>query len=183
MEETTSKTAWLQDAIKKGLILGIIHTIVFLIIYYVVPNKLTGFSYLFFIFAFNIGYVAYQGINWRKEVGGYLDYGSAFKYSFVLLTANGLLGMIISAVFLLIEPSFPEVFAQSQLDTSIYWAQKFGAPDDALEGMREKFDSEEITKRFSLVGQLIGFGFVLIFYAIGSLITALFIRKNKPETF
>lgn len=183
MEETTSKTAWLQDAIKKGLILGIIHTIVFFIIYYVVPNKLTGFSYLFFMIALNIGYVIYQGANWRKELGGYLDYGSAFKYSFVLLTANGLLGMIIGAVFLLIEPSFPEVFAQAQLDTSLYWAQKFGAPEETLESMREKFDSEAIAKQFTLTGQLKSFGFMLILYAVGSLITALFIRKNKPETF
>jgi hypothetical protein len=73
--------------------------------------------------------------------------------------------------------------ADSQLDTSIYWAQKFGAPESSLDEVREKFNPEDVTERFTIVGQLMGFGIGLIFYAIVAAISGLFVRKNQPETF
>lgn len=183
MEDNT-KPSWISDAIKKGLILGLIHAIVFVIIYSVVPNKLTGFSYLFIILLINIGYGSYTGIQWRNNAtGGYLSYGAAFKYAFVMLAFNGIVGTLFTAVFLLVDPNLPETFAQAQLDTSVYWAQKFGAPQEALDKVRDDFNPEDITKRFTPVGMLTGYGIGLIFYAIGALIIGLFVRKNIPETF
>lgn len=183
MEEnvTPAGTTWFQDAAKKGLILGVIHLFVFVVLYYVAPNKLTGFSYLTFVLVLNFAYIIYQGIEWRKEIGGYISYGAAFKHAFVVFFANGLVGVVFGFLFLFIEPALPEVFAQSQLDTSIYWAQRFGAPENALDEMRDKFDAEEIKDRFKPLGQLMGLGIVTIFYAIGALIIALFVRKNQPE--
>lgn len=185
MEESVaiSRNSWLQDAMKKGLVLAVIHIIVFLFIYFFTPNKLTGFSYLFFIVALNIGYGYYQGKQWRSETGGYMDFGNAFKYAFVILVSSGIVQGIFTAIFLWIEPSLPDVMAQAQLDTSIYWAQKFGAPDETLDQMSEKFNAEDITKRFTFTGQLFGFGIGLIFYAIGAAIVGLIVRKRVPEEF
>lgn len=185
MEETVvvQKNAWFQDALKKGLILGVIHIVIFLIIYAFFPSKLTGFSYVFIILALNLGYSIYQGIQWRKQIGGYMDFGLAFKYAFVLLFANGLLNTVFTAVFLLIDPSFPETMAQSQLDTSMYWAGRMGAPEDTIEQMRDKFKPEDVTKRFTPLGMLTGLGIGICLYAIGALIIALFTRKRLPEQF
>lgn len=183
MEETAviQQSSWFQDAMKKGLILGVIHIVLFLVIYVAFPSKLTGFSYLFIILAVNLGYTIFQGIQWRKSVGGYVSYGAAFKYAFVVLLFNGLLGTVFTMIFLLIDPAFPDQMAQSQLDTSIYWAQKFGAPDDAVEQIRDKYNPEDVTKRFTPVGMLTGFGIALLFYGLGALIIALFVRKREPE--
>jgi Protein of unknown function (DUF4199) len=179
--ETT--TTWYQDAAKKGLILGIIHILIFPLLYYTFPSKLTGFSYLFFIMVFNFGYLIFHGINYRKEVGGYIEFGPVFKYVLVILVANGIVNTIFMAVFLLLEPGYPEIMAQSQLDTSIYWAQRFGAPEASLDEMREKFDFEDISKRYNYGGLLFGFGIALIFYVLAAAIVGLFIRKRVPETF
>jgi hypothetical protein len=130
----------------------------------------------------NFGFCIYQGSQWRNDIGGFMSYGDAFKYVFVVLVFNGLLYSVFSVIFLMIDPTLPELMAQSQLDTSIYWAQAFGAPEETLEQMREQFNSEEITERFGLMGVLTGFGIGLIFYAIGAAIMALFVRKNQPET-
>jgi hypothetical protein len=184
MEENVASsqgTTWFQDAMKKGVILGIIHVFLFVLVYYLAPNKLTGFSYLFAIIAINLGYIIYQGIQWRKEIGGYIGFGDAFKYAFIVFLFNGLLGTVFSLIFLFIEPSLPEIYAQAQLDTSIYWAKTMGAPENALDEMREKFNPEDITKRFSPLGHLTGLGIVSIFYAVGALIIALFVKKNEPE--
>lgn len=173
--------AWFQDAMKKGIILGIIHMFIFVLLYYLAPHKLAGFTYLFIIMVINFGYIIYSGIQWRNEIGGFIGYVDALKYAFVVFLFNGLLGFIFGFLFLFIEPTMPEVFAQAQLDTSLYWAQKFGAPENAIEEMRDKFDKQEIIDRFSLWGQIKGLGIVSIFYAIGALIIALFVRKNEPE--
>lgn len=176
-----SNASWFMDAAKNGLILGAIHIVVMLLLYMLMPSKLTGFSYVAFILVLNFGFTIYMGNQWRKQVGGFLDYGAAFKYAFILLFINGITGIIFSALLLVIDPTYPDVMAESQLNTSIYWAQKFGAPEDALEQMRDQFDPETVTKRFGFMGLLTSLGVGVILYAIGALIMAIFIRKSQPE--
>lgn len=183
MEENTATTPWYQDAIKNGLILGMVHILVFGILYYFFTSKLTGFSYLAFIMVLNLGYTIFQGISYRNETGGYIEYGAAFKFVLILLIANGLVFSLFMVIFLIMEPSYPQVMAQSQLDTSIYWAQKFGAPESSLDEIRDKFDFEDIERRYGYRGMPLGLGIALILYILGALITALFIRKRMPETF
>jgi hypothetical protein len=184
MEENVSTSNNLvQDATKKGLMLGLVHIIIFLLIYYLMPSKLTGFLYLFLIMFLNLGYVIYNGIQFRNEIGGYMDYGPAFKYVFILLIVNGVIGLLFGAAFVLVEPAYPDVMAQSQLDTQLYWAQRFGAPESAIDEMRDKFDFEEMKNRYSFKGLLFGSLFVVLFDAIGAAIAALFVRKRMPETF
>lgn len=185
MESNTSlfNSEWFQDAAKKGLILGIIHIFVLLILYYAIPNKLASFSYLLFIIVLNLGYAIYSGIQYRKSLGGFIEYGKAFQYATVLLVADGLVGMIFIMIFLLVEPAYPSVMAQSQLDVSLYWPQRFGAPQSALDEVREKFDMEKVEGQHGYAGMPARFGFGLIFYVLGGLISALFIKKRAPETF
>lgn len=183
MEQPATATTWIQDARKRGLILGVIHVVLFLVIYMFVTNLLTGFAYLLLVIALNIGYSIYSGQQWRKELGGFMSYGDAFKYAFVLLLFDGLVGIVFGVIFVTIDPSYPETMAQSQFETSIYWAQKFGAPEATLDQMREKFDVQKMAENFSYFGILKGAGFVVIFDLIGAALIALFTRKNKPETF
>jgi hypothetical protein len=72
--------------------------------------------------------------------------------------------------------------AQAQLDTQLYWGQKMGAPDNALEKLENDFNFEEIEKRFSFGGLLFSFGIALIFYAVGAAIVGLVVKKSEPET-
>jgi hypothetical protein len=185
MEQTTSSSSsgWIQEAAKKGLILGIIHIAVFVLLYYLFPNKLAGLSYVAFIIVLNLVYMISQGRQWRNEnFGGYVSYGNAFKYLFVLLAVNGLLAALFNLLFLLIEPNLPEVMADAQLNVSLYWASFFGAPEESLDQMREQFNREDVTNKFGVVGSLIGIGFGLLLWAVGAAIAALFVKKNVPET-
>jgi len=182
-ENVTTSDGLVLDATKKGAVLGLLHIIVFLVIYYLMPNKLTGFLYLFFIIFFNLGYIIYNGIQMRKDAGGYMDYGPAFKYVFILLIVNSVIGILFSSAFLLVEPSYPDVMAQSQLDTQLYWAQRFGAPEATIDEMRDKYDFEEMKNRYSFKGLLFGSLLLVLFDAIGAAIAALFVRKRMPETF
>lgn len=181
--EEPVRESWVKDAIKKGLILALIHIIVFVSLYFLASSKLTGFSYLFFILVLNLGYSIFHSIQFRKAKGGYIGFATVFKYVFVLLTASGLIQIVFFVIFLLIEPGYPTVMADSQLDTSLYWAQKFGAPQEALDKLQTDFDHEKIVGRYSLSGIPFSFGIGLIFYCLGAVIVALIVRKNMPEKF
>jgi hypothetical protein len=180
-EVDSNQVTLIQDALKKGLILGAVHIILFVVMYYIFPDMLAGFSYLFLIMAINLGYCIYQGIEWRNGLGGFMGFGTGFKHAFMIMFFNGLLNAVFVFIFMFVEPGLPDAMADAQLESSTYWAARFGAPEDAIDQMKEKFDREEITKRFTPLGQLIGIGFVSIFYAIGALIVALVTRKNEPE--
>jgi len=183
MEQNTAISfPWMQDAAKKGAVLAMIHILIFCVLYYAMPNKLTGFSYLFLIIALNLTYSVYNGNAFRSELGGYVAFGPAFKYVLVLLVTNGLINIVFAIIFLMIEPAYPDIMAQSQLDTSVYWAEKFNAPENVIEKMKDEFDFDGTKERFSFSGLLLSFGIGLIFYSIGAAIAGLIVRKRVPET-
>lgn len=183
METSTQSRELIETAIKKGLLLGVFHIILFSLIYLFFSNKLTGLSYLSIILVINLGYGIYEGIQYRKSQGGYLNFGQAFLYAFILLAANGLLFTVFSIAFLFVDPTLPEQMAQNQLDTSIYWAEKLGAPVDTIDQIEDDFNKEDIIKDYDIAGLVKGYGLALILYAIGGLIIALFVKKNQPEVF
>lgn len=186
MDNSTSTnneiTIWFHDAIKKGLVLGMIHILVFLVLFVLAPSKVTGFAYLTFVIIFNLGYVIYFGIQWRREVGGYIEYGEAFRYLFVLFLANGVLQIAFTLVMVLANPTYPETMAQSQFDTSIYWAERFGAPPAAIEKMQEDFNMEDAKKNMGFRSVWMGLIIGPIVYAISCSILALIVRKNRPDS-
>lgn len=180
MEEVTTKPTLLQDTLRKGLMLGGVHIVLFLTLYYVDSDMAAGFLYLFLILGINIGYCIYQGIEYRNELGGFMGFGTAFKHCFMILFVNGVMFQIFVGLLLLIEPSLPDKMADAQMNVSLYWAEKFGAPEATVEQMRDQFDRKEITDRYSPLGLLIGVAFISIFYALGGLIVGLITRKLEP---
>ncbi len=181
METKADPTMWTKHAMKNGLILGIIHAAILLILYAFIQSKLKGFSYILVILVLNFGWTIYQGSQWRNEIGGFMGYGDAFKYAILLLVFNGLVGLVFGIGLLLADPSFPEIMAQSQIDTAIYWAETFGAPAESLDQMRDQMSVEEMAKEYTLTKSFISFGIAIGLYGVGALIMAIFIRKNQPE--
>lgn len=180
-EEVEDKQTFIQFAVRKGLILAGIHIVVSVLLYVFFPSKLAGFSYVAFIILLNIGFSIYTGIEWRNQNGGFMEYGEAFKLSLLILIFNGLLSSFtFPIIHSSIDSSYSEVYAQAQVDTSIYWAQRFGAPETTLDKMRDKMDLAELKKRYSPLGILTGFGIAILFYVLGSLVIALFTRKSEP---
>lgn len=177
---STEKPSWFKDAIKNGAILGAIHIVIFVTLYYTATDALAGFAYLGVVMLINFGFIIYMGIQWRNEIGGYMGFGAAFSHAFVLLLTNGILNAIFVMIFGLIESGFVDTMVQIQLDSQLYWAERFGAPQDALDKMRDEFKPDDIAKRYGPVGQLFGIGIVSIFYAIGATISGFVTRKEVP---
>ena len=181
MEESLEQKSIFQMAIPSGVLLGIIHAIVYLALYFFLPSKITGFSYLFFVIVLNFGYTIFKAIEYRKSIGGYLEFGGVFQLTLFTLAISGLIGSLLVPVALsLALPDYAEVVATSQMDTSIYWASKFGAPEESLDQMRQEMDIEKLKEQYSTARVALGYLFASIFYAITAVIVGFIARKSQP---
>ncbi|WP_114749277.1 DUF4199 domain-containing protein [Pleomorphovibrio marinus] len=177
--ESTSQPA--QSALRSGGMMGLIMVIINFLIYAFDSSALVGFWFAFFVLVLFFGLLIYFGIQYRKEVGGYLTYGAAFQFSFVALIVAGLIYTIGNILlYHVIDPALPEVLIEKQLSSVLEMMDKFGAGDslsaDDLDEMRES-----MVGSYTIVGQIKGLGVSFIFYALMALIVAAILKKRDKS--
>lgn len=182
MEETNEPAPSLfQNAIRWGGIFGIVSIALTIVAYVVDYGSLVNWKFGLFIIAVLIGAVIYAGITYRKSIGGFLPYGKAFQHAFVTLAVIGLLSSIFSLLlYTVIDKELPSKLTDVQIENTQKMLEGFGTPEDAIEkaiaDIRKSAESQ-----YSAVGVIKTYGIGLIIYAVLSLITSLFVRRNQPE--
>ena len=74
-----------QAALTPGIVTGLILTVISYLLYFVNYEWLaSGWLGLFSLLLYS-GLIIYFGINYRKDRGGFLDFGDAFQFSFYSL--------------------------------------------------------------------------------------------------
>ncbi|MDN3203142.1 DUF4199 domain-containing protein [Algoriphagus sediminis] len=179
MEETQSPV---QAAVKPGLTIGLISLALTYIIYFVNSSLLIsgwfGFAALIIFFVL----IFYFGRQYRTEIGGFIDFGSAFKFSFVAILISGIvstLGQIL--LYQVVDPSLPQVLAEQTMQNTLATMESFGASADAMSPEQLDEMRTGIEDGFTLTGQLKGFGIAIIIYAIVALIVAAILKKRDKS--
>ncbi|MGI9552595.1 MAG: DUF4199 domain-containing protein [Aurantibacter sp.] len=177
-EEQTSQQS---HVIKWGLIIGIINIIVVLLVYMVDVTMMVGFSFLGIFLVLNIALIIYAGIEWRKANGGFLSFKSAFLTTFFTFVVAGLLGTAFNLLlYNVIDTGLSETLTDASIEQAESMMERFGMPEDQMDEALEKARADA-TDRFSIGGQLMGFVYGLIFYAVISLIVGAIIKRKNPE--
>jgi len=182
MEETSTQQPTLfQHAAKWGLIFGALSIALTAIAYVVDYTILADWKFGIFILVVLLGAVIYAGINYRSQIGGFLQYGKAFQHGFVLLAISGIIStMFMILLYTVIDTELPAKLAEVSIENGQKMMEGFGLAEDqidkAMEDTRKRSEGQ-----FSATGALTGYGFGLIFYAIIALITSIFVKKNQPE--
>ena len=178
-EEQEQKQSHVQHALTFGAILGVISAILTLLIYVVDITLMIKWWFGLLMLAVSIGFVIYAGINYRKEIGGYIDFGPAFLHGFITFAVAGLIGSIISLLlYTVIDPTLPEVLTDAAVEQAMSMAESFGAPPEALDEAAAQA-REQTAGQFSTGGVIKSFFISLIVYAIFSLITGLIVRRKE----
>ncbi|PZX50253.1 DUF4199 domain-containing protein [Algoriphagus chordae] len=179
MEEQQSP---FQAAIKPGLTIGLVSLALTFIAYFI-DSSLLGSAWfglvaivLFFVL------IIYFGKQYRSELGGFMTFGTAFNFSFVTMVISGLVGVIGQLLlFHVVDPALPGVLADQAFETQLSFMEKIGQDPDALDpAMLEEMRASS-SKGFTLSGQLMGFGFSLIVYAIIALILGAILKKRDKS--
>jgi Protein of unknown function (DUF4199) len=180
MEEKETPSLF-QHALKWGLIVGAISIALTCVAYAVDYAMLANWKFGIFIFVLLIGLTIYAGINYRNETGGLLPYGKAFQHGFLLMAISGLVSTAFTVLlYTVIDPELPSKLTDVALENAAAMMESFGMPEDQMDKAME--DARARTEnQFSIAGLGMSYGIGLIIYAVLSLITSIFVRKNPPD--
>jgi Protein of unknown function (DUF4199) len=182
MEETTTpQVSLFQHAAKWGAIFGGVSIALTAIAYAVDYTMLADWKFGIFVLVLLLAATIYAGINYRNEIGGFLPYGKAFQHGFILLAISGIISTVFSLLlYTVIDSDLPSKLTDVTIENTQKMLEGFGVPEDKMDEAME--DAKARAKgQFSAFGLVKAYGFGLIFYAIISLITSIFVRKNQPE--
>src|SRR5690606_31347737 len=119
-----------QAALKAGLITGLFLT-AFSFVCYFIDYKLLASTWLGLVtLAIYSGLVIYFGIEYRKELGGFMSFGSAFQFSFfslLIMLAITTVGNML--LFMVLDPDLGEKMADVGLENTLKIMDSFGAGD------------------------------------------------------
>jgi hypothetical protein len=170
-----------QHALKWGLIIGGISIALSIVAYAVDYAMLANWKFGIFVIVMFIGLAIFAGINYRGETGGFLPYGKAFQHGLILMAVAGLISTLFTVIlYTVIDPELPAKLTDVALENAEKMMESFGMPADQMDKAME--DARTRTEnQFSVSGLAMGYGIGLIIYAVLSLITAIFVKKNPPE--
>ncbi|WP_320052259.1 DUF4199 domain-containing protein [uncultured Acetobacteroides sp.] len=173
-DEKNPSSVMLKSAATNGAILGLI-SILFVVITYMTGDIYKGNVWLSVLsMVISIAALVYFALSYRKTAcGGFITYGNAFIYCWLTYIFAGVLSIAFMVLLqTVIEPNYMEKMADVQREMLL----KKGLSDSQVEqsiAMASKFQTP-------LYIAIIGFlGNALVGLVI-SLITAIFVKKDKP---
>ena len=93
----------------------------------------------------------------------------------------GLIGTIFRILlFTVIDTELAEIVTEKAVENTAAMMESFGTPEEAIDQALEDARTSTM-ESFTVAGNLKGFGFAVIFYAVFSLITGAIIKKKEPE--
>jgi uncharacterized membrane protein len=177
-EELEQPKTPLQHAVKFGLILGMVGAVITLLLYVIDPTLLVNIWMLLLLLLF-MGLVVYGGITYRKEIGGYIDFGPAYIHGFTVFVMMGVIGLAVNfLLYNVVDPNLPETLTEASVENARGMMERFGAPADSIDEALEqtRTDTEASFTNFGLIKSFL---ISLIVYAVLTLITALIVRRQE----
>ncbi|EPR69034.1 DUF4199 domain-containing protein [Cyclobacterium qasimii] len=171
-----------KAALKPGFVTGLIMLVITFLIYFIDYTYLVSAWYGFASLVIFFGLVIYFGKQYRKELGGFMTFGTAFQFAFVTLIIAGLIAMVGNILlYHVIHPGLSEMLVKVQLENMMEMLDNFGA-GESLSSDQIKDMRRDMEDAYTFVGQIKSFGIALIIYAILSLILGAVIKKRDKST-
>jgi Protein of unknown function (DUF4199) len=180
-DNSTPAPSLMQQAIRWGLIIGAISIIFTLLLYAIDYTLMVQMKFAFLGLAIYLGITIYSGIEYRKSVGGFLAYGKAWQHGFIVLALSGLVVSIFNILlYNVIDAELPQKLVDASMENTRALMESFGTPEDAMDEALEKA-RESTAGQFTVAGIAKGYIIMVVVSAVLALISALIVRKNKPE--
>lgn len=172
-----------NNAVKNGLILGVISVVLTLLIYAIDYAILVQLKMMFLSLLVSVGFAIYAGITYRKEIGGFISFGKAYQHGFLMFAASGVVSVLFTfLLYFVIDPELPGKLTEASLANTEEMMRSFGMQEDQMEQAMEA--ARESTKnQFSPAKVALTYVFILIGGAIFALISGAIVKKNRPVSF
>jgi len=169
-----------KNSVRFGLFLGLFLIVVTTVMYAVDLSLFTKPWIGVVNLIASVLFGAFAGITYKKQSGGFLTFKEAFTAFFITI----LIGFLISTIYTIllfnvIDPEAKTAITENLIRYTVEMMQGFGVKAKDVNKMVEDMQK---TDSFGVAGQLKGFAVNLVIYSIIGLITALIIRKERPQS-
>lgn len=179
-QSESTPTTLFNHSLRWGLIVGLISGILSFILYAVDYSLLADWKVGLFLLAIYIGLTIYAGISYRKETGPYLSFGKAYQHGLIIFICSGLIATVFNILlFQVIDPDLGGKVTEVAIENTAEMMNNFGAPPDQIDKALDD-TRERMTNQYTLLGQIKGYGYIIIVSAVFALITGLIVRKPEP---
>lgn len=169
-----------KNSMTFGLFLGIFLVVVTTLIYSIDISLFTS-SWIGIVNIIIItGFGVFATTKYKKSIGGFITFKETFSSFFITVAV----GFFISTVFMIllfnvIDTDSKAIITENVVKYTVGMMEKFGAKPADINKMVEEMQKSD---SFGPAGQLKGFAFNLIIYSIIGLITALIIKRDRPQS-
>jgi hypothetical protein len=178
--EQEEKTSFFNHALRWAIINGAIGIFIFVILYVVDYALMVNWKMGIVGLVIGLSVVSYATVDYRKSIGGFLSYGKAWQYGFVVFAIAGLISVIFNMLlYNVIDSELPQKLTDVALENQRGMMENFGAQPDQIDKAIEEARART-ENQFKIGGMAIGYGIQLVIYTILSLVTAIFGRRNPP---
>lgn len=171
----------LRKVLLLGTYLGIFHILAGAVLYVAGPQYMATWWIGLLLLAVFIAAHFVLMFNYRKHVGGFMNYWQAFRASWVLGICAGIFSTIFNLILVgMIDPGLPEKIHTATLINTEEMMTSFGVPQEEIDKQLEEMEAQDFGKQYSSQGQLTGFIWQILGSAIFAFIVAAILKKNRP---
>lgn len=174
-----------QLSLKNGLILALVWIVIYAVLYFINPVMIfTNFWISLVIWVVLITLLVIIGKNIRKEIGGFWNFGQAFKSFLIISIILSFTSVIYSVILIkVINPDYPTEAASAIQDSQKAMMEKLGVGSDQIDAAMAKAGDQSEKLQPTLKNLTTNFGVSMAIYGILSLILAAILKKNEPIVF
>ena len=169
-------------AFKYGLIWAAINIVIFLLIYYGVPQLIGSWKQSLLQIITGVGLAIYFTLEIRKQIGGFWTYREAISAIFVLLITPSIILFFFSLAFgKWIEPKYNNIIAEATLNTTTELMEKITTDQELID--KTISDTElALEKQLnpSFIDIVKALGFSVLMYFIIALVWAAIFKRDRP---
>jgi hypothetical protein len=165
-----------------GLIWAGINIVVFLLIYYGVPQLIGSWKQSVVQLIIGVGLAIYFTLEIRKQIGGFWTYREAISAIFVLFITPSIILFFFSFVFgKWIEPGYYNKISEATLNTTTELMEKITTDQELIDKTISETElalEKQLNPSFTDIIKSLGFS-VLIYFIIALIWAAIF-KRDKP---
>ena len=169
-----------KNSLNFGIFLGIFLVVMTTLIYSIDISLFTS-SWIGIVNVIIItGFGVFSAIKYKKNIGGFITFKEVFSSFFITVALGFFISTLYSILlFNVIDTEAKAIITENIIKYSVEMMQKFGTKVGDINKMVEEMEKSD---SFGALGQLKGFAFNLVVYSIIGLITALIIKRDRPQS-
>jgi hypothetical protein len=171
-------------SVRNGLIIAGISTVISIVLYLINPLLVyTNYVLIGLMFVIAIALLVILGLDVRRNIGGYWNFGQAFLSLMIIAVISVFIGILLNFIlFKFVDPALPSKVNEALQDKITQTLQNAGLDQDKIDQSTKQFtDGSSLANlQPTFINELKSFGGAIVLYAILNLIIAACIKKNPP---